>query len=151
MKLNIIAVGRMKKGPEKYLSDLYAKRLSWSLVLEEVVEKKSLKPAQMLRKEASLLLDKVPDRAFLIAMDQDGDLLSSRELAGKIGDWQNLGIRNLAIVIGGPNGLDKSILDRADRKISMGRMTWPHMLVRVMLMEQLYRAQCILENHPYNK
>ena len=96
-------------------------------------------------------MDKVPEGALLIAMDQNGDSLSSAEFAEKINDWQNQGIRNLAVVIGGSNGLDSTILNKANKKIALGKMTWPHMLARVMLLEQLYRAQSILGNHPYHK
>jgi 23S rRNA (pseudouridine1915-N3)-methyltransferase len=151
MNITIAAVGRMKSGPEKSLWDDYAKRLKWSLTLKEVEEKKPLKPAQMKNKEAELLLAALPKGATLIAMDQNGRAMSSPDLAKKIGAWQDEGTQNLAFVIGGSDGLDKAILDKADLKIAMGAMTWPHMLARVMLLEQIYRAQCILANHPYHK
>ena len=151
MKFTIVSVGRMKKGPERDLCDLYAKRLKWSFILEEVEEKNPLRPNEIKKKEAELLMDKVPEGALLIAMDQNGDSLSSAEFAEKINDWQNQGIRNLAVVIGGSNGLDSTILNKANKKIALGKMTWPHMLARVMLLEQLYRAQSILGKHPYHK
>ena len=151
MKFTIVSVGRMKKGPERDLCDLYIKRLKWSFTLEEVEEKNHLGPNEMKKKEAEFLMEKVPEGALLIAMDQNGDILSSVEFAGKISDWQNQNIRNLAFVIGGSNGLDITILNKADKKIALGKMTWPHMLARVMLLEQLYRAQSILGKHPYHK
>ena len=151
MKITIITVGRMKKGSEKNLWDLYAKRLKWSLVLKEVEEKNVLGPQEIKRKEAELLFSKVPKGALLIAMDQNGLLLSSPELAKKIGLWQDNGISDLAIVVGGSEGLDQTVIDKADLKIAMGKMTWPHMLARILLLEQIYRAQCILGNHPYHK
>ena len=151
MNITIAAVGRMKAGPEKILWDDYAKRLKWPLTLKEVEEKKPLKPAQMKIKEAELLLAALPKGATLIALDQNGRALSSPGIAKKIGALQDDGTRDLAFVIGGSDGLDKTILDKAHFKIAMGEMTWPHMLARVMLLEQIYRAQCILNNHPYHK
>jgi len=151
MNLTIAAVGRMKAGAEKSLWDNYAKRLNWSLTLKEVEEKKPLKPAQLKIKEAELLLSAVPKGATLVAMDRSGREMASTDFAKKLGAWQDDGIGEIAFVIGGSDGLDKSILDRAELKIAMGVMTWPHLLARVMLIEQIYRAQCILTNHPYHK
>jgi 23S rRNA (pseudouridine1915-N3)-methyltransferase len=151
MNITIAVVGRMKAGPEKILWDDYAKRLNWSLTLKEVEEKKPLKPTQMKIKEAKLLLAAIPNGATLIAMDQNGRACSSPAFAKKIGTLQDDGTRDLAFVIGGSDGLDITILDKAHLKIAMGEMTWPHMLARVMLLEQIYRAQCIIGNHPYHK
>ena len=151
MKITIVAVGRIKKGSEKNLWDIYAKRLKWSLVLKEVEEKNALGPQAIKRKEADLLLAKVPKGALLVIMDQNGLNISSLDFAKRIGLWQDRGMRDLAIVIGGSDGLDQTVIDKADLKIAMGKMTWPHMLARIMLLEQIYRAQCILENHPYHK
>jgi len=151
MNIVILAVGRMKKGPEKNLWDFYARRLRWSLILKEVEVKNSFGAEQIKRKEADLLLSKVPKGAFLITMDQKGLALSSVDFANNILDWQDGGINDLAIAIGGSEGLDNVILDKANLSISMGSMTWPHMLARVMLLEQVYRAQCILNGHPYHK
>ena len=151
MKITIITVGRMKKGSEKNLWDIYVKRLKWSLVLKEVEEKNALGPQAIKRKEADLLLAKVPKGALLVIMDQNGLNIASLDFAKRIGLWQDRGMRDLAIVIGGSDGLDQTVIDKADLKIAMGKMTWPHMLARIMLLEQIYRAQCILENHPYHK
>ena len=151
MKITIVTVGRMKKGSEKNLWDVYAKRLKWSVAVKEVEEKNALGPQAIKRKEADLLLAKVPKGALLVIMDQNGLNISSRDFAKRIGLWQDRGMRDLAIVIGGSDGLDQTVIDKADLKIAMGKMTWPHMLARIMLLEQIYRAQCILENHPYHK
>ena len=86
-----------------------------------------------------------------MAMDRGGRELASTDLAKKLGAWQDDGISEIAFVIGGSDGLDQTILDKAQLKIAMGAMTWPHLLARVMLIEQIYRAQCILSNHPYHK
>jgi 23S rRNA (pseudouridine1915-N3)-methyltransferase len=151
MLLTIAAVGRMKKGPELSLWDVYAKRLRWPIRLIEVEARNLVGIDQIKRKEADLLLAKLPKSSVIVALDQGGSVTSSVEFAKKIGVWQDNGINNLALVLGGSNGLDSVVLDKAELSISMGSMTWPHMLARVMLLEQLYRAQCILSNHPYHK
>ena len=151
MNLTVAAVGRIKKGPERSLWDIYAKRLRWPLSLIEVEAKNVIGIEQIKKKEADLLLAKVPKTSVIVALDQNGLVASSAEFAKKIGEWQNNGINNLVLVVGGSDGLDSTVLDKAQMIISMGQMTWPHKLVRVMLLEQLYRAQCILYNHPYHK
>jgi len=151
MNLTIAAVGRIKKGPERSLWDIYAKRLRWPLSLIEVEAKNVIGIEQIKKKEADLLLAKVPKASVIVALDQNGLVASSAEFAKKIGEWQNNGINNLVLVVGGSDGLDSTVLDKAQMIISMGQMTWPHKLARVMLLEQLYRAQCILNNHPYHK
>jgi len=151
MNLTVAAVGRIKKGPERSLWDIYAKRLRWPLSLIEVEAKNVIGIEQIKKKEADLLLAKVPKASVIVALDQNGLVASSAEFAKKIGEWQNNGINNLVLVVGGSDGLDSTVLDKAQMIISMGQMTWPHKLARVMLLEQLYRAQCILNNHPYHK
>jgi len=151
MNLTIAAVGRIKKGPERSLWDIYAKRLRWPLSLIEVEAKNVIGIEQIKKKEADLLLAKVPKTSVIVALDQNGLVASSAEFAKKIGEWQNNGINNLVLVVGGSDGLDSTVLDKAQMIMSMGQMTWPHKLARVMLLEQLYRAQCILNNHPYHK
>ena len=151
MNLTVIAVGRMKNGPERSLWDIYVKRLKWSLSLFEVESKKSLGIAKIKKNEADLLLAKVPKAAVIVALDQNGLNVSSNDFAKEIGDWQDNGINNIAFIIGGPDGLDSVVRDKAQLSISLGHMTWPHMFARVMLIEQVYRAQCILSKHPYHK
>jgi 23S rRNA (pseudouridine1915-N3)-methyltransferase len=151
MNLTIAVVGRIKKGPERSLWDIYAKRLRWPLSLIEVEAKNVIGIEQIKKKEADLLLAKVPKTSVIVALDQNGLVASSAEFAKKIGEWQNNGINNLVLVVGGSDGLDSTVLDKAQMIMSMGQMTWPHKLARVMLLEQLYRAQCILNNHPYHK
>ena len=99
---------------------------------------------------AELLRAAVPEGATLAALDERGTRMDSRQFADRIAAWR-AGGRDLAFVIGGADGLDAGLLAGADVKLSLGSMTWPHMMVRVMLMEQLYRAQQILAGHPYHK
>ena len=151
MNITIAAVGRLKSGPEKNLWDSYARRLTWSVQLKEVEEKKPLPPIQMRGKEGALLLATVPAGATVIALDQSGKSLSSNQFAECFQAWMTGGIRDVAFLVGGSDGLSPGASASAHLRLSMGAQTWPHMLARCMLLEQIYRAQCILGNHPYHK
>ncbi len=151
MHISILAVGRQKAGPEKTLFDSYAKRITWPLDVVEVVEHRSLSSGELKQREATLLLAKIPDGACVIILDERGKELTSRDLASKIESWRDDGIRQTVFIIGGADGIDASLKSRADLTISLGRMTWPHMLVRALIAEQVYRAQCILSGHPYHR
>lgn len=151
MRTHLIAVGRMKPGPERQLFDHYAARLSPAPVMREVEEKRNLPPEKLKAREAELLLGALPDGALVVAMDERGKRLGSMAFAKKLGGWRDEGVRDVAFVIGGADGLDGAILDRANLVLSLGEMTWPHMLVRGLLAEQLYRANAILSGHPYHR
>ena len=141
----------MKAGPEKDLWDQYSKRLNWPLDLKEVEEKKPLKPAQLMKREGELLGNAIPKGAILITLDRRGKNLSSPDLAKKFQSWMNDGSNEICFIIGGAEGLHQEILSKAHLKLALGSLTWPHMLARCMLIEQIYRAQCILSNHPYHR
>jgi 23S rRNA (pseudouridine1915-N3)-methyltransferase len=151
MRLAIVAVGKARASPERELYQHYAQRIVWPLKLIEVEEKKRLSPAELKAAEAKLLLAAVPPRASIWALDGRGKNLSSEDLAAALAKRQAAGEADLALLIGGADGLDKAVLDKAQMKLSLGAMTWPHMLVRGMLAEQLYRAQQILAGHPYHR
>lgn len=151
MRLTLIAVGRAKNGPEQELFASYQKRLRPSLELIEVEEKRRLSDAELMAREAELLLAKVPDGAFLVALDERGKAMKSRDFANFLRDQQDSGTRDMVFVIGGANGLAPEVRKRADRLLSFGVQTWPHMLVRGMLAEQIYRAQSIQAGHPYHR
>lgn len=151
MRTHLIAVGRMKAGPERGLFDHYAARLSPPPNMCEVEEKRTLPSDKRKLSEADLLLKRVPDGAVVIAMDERGKTLSSKTFAKKMGAWRDDGFRDVAFLIGGADGLDKSVRDRANLVLSLGDMTWPHMLVRGLLAEQIYRAHAILTGHPYHR
>ena len=121
------------------------------LVLKEIEERRPLAPAELMRREAELLRAAIPAAARLIALDMGGKSLPSEKFAALLGRWRDDGTRDLAFVIGGAEGLDGTLRAAADLTLSLGAMTWPHMLVRVMLAEQLYRAQTILTGHPYHR
>ncbi|NQW01983.1 MAG: 23S rRNA (pseudouridine(1915)-N(3))-methyltransferase RlmH [Rhodospirillales bacterium] len=151
MRLMLIAVGRAKAGPERDLFDHYCRRLAAPLDLREVEEKKPLSGPELKRREAQLIENAIPDGACRIALDETGKDLSSRQLAGRLGTLRDGGTRHLAFIIGGADGLDKALLASCDLRLSLGRQTWPHMLVRALLAEQVYRAQCIHSGHPYHR
>jgi 23S rRNA (pseudouridine1915-N3)-methyltransferase len=143
--------GRGRGAAVRTLFDDYVKRLSAPFELKEVTEKRRLPAAQLRRREGALLLAAVPEGAPVVALDAGGLALTSPALAQRLGQWRESGVRDLAFVIGGAEGLDGAVLEQADLVLSLGAVTWPHLLVRVMLAEQLYRAQCIGSGHPYHR
>ena len=151
MRLVVAAVGRCKTGPERALFEHYARRITFPLELKEVEEKKKLKPAALKRREGELLLAQAPDGAVIVALDETGKELSSAAFADRLGRWRDDGIKDVVFLIGGAEGLDDTVKKRADLVVGFGSQTWPHLLVRGMLAEQVYRAQCILSGHPYHR
>jgi 23S rRNA (pseudouridine1915-N3)-methyltransferase len=150
MRLAIVAVGRQRAGPLKELERHYAERITFPLVIRDVEEKRKLSPAEMKAREAELLLDAVPKGAVLVALDGRGTQLSSADFAKRLDTWRQ-SAADLAFVIGGAEGLHESVLKKASLVLSLGAMTWPHLLARGMLLEQIYRAQQILAGHPYHR
>ena len=149
MEIIVAAVGRMKAGPTRALWDDYAKRIGWDLSLREVEEKRPLAGAELKAREAELLRKALPDKAVLVALDAGGRTLDSPGLAKHLSAWMERG--PVVFMIGGADGLDASLLAQSSYVLSLSAMTWPHMLARIMLIEQIYRAQCILTNHPYHR
>ena len=151
MRLQIVAVGRLKAGPHEALARHYAERLLSPLTLREVEEKRPLPPAELMAREAALLLAAVPKGAVLVALDARGTALGSEAFAERLQRWRDGGAGDIAFVIGGAEGLAPELLRKAQFVLSLGPLTWPHLLVRGMLLEQLYRAQQILAGHPYHR
>jgi len=151
MRLTLCAVGRAKAGPERTLFEHYASRITFPFELKEVEERKRLSGAQLKTREADLLSAQIPDGATLVVLDERGKNLTSPEFAQRLGAWRDDSIRDIVFVIGGADGLDDNLRNRAGLVLSLGKLTWPHMLVRGLLAEQIYRAQCILSGHPYHR
>ncbi|WP_119678039.1 23S rRNA (pseudouridine(1915)-N(3))-methyltransferase RlmH [Indioceanicola profundi] len=151
MRLWLAAVGRAKPGPARDLFEEYQGRLGWPLTLREVEVKKRVEGEELKRLEAELLLAAIPAGAKLVALDERGRALPSSDFAARIGAWRDQGTADIAFVIGGADGLAEEVRRRADLLLAFGPMTWPHMMVRGMLAEQLYRAQQILAGHPYHR
>jgi 23S rRNA (pseudouridine1915-N3)-methyltransferase len=153
MKIAIVAVGRLSRGPEAELVRLYAERATAAgralgLGPVEVIEVESRKPGKAA--EAEALKAHLAD-AHVVACDEHGKALASRAFAAEIGDFRDTGVRRLAFVIGGADGLDPTILAAAKSKLAFGPQTWPHALARAMLAEQIYRAVSILAGSPYHR
>ena len=151
MKLWLAAVGRVRPGPARDLYEEYAGRLSWPLTLREVEVKKRLSSDELKRQEAELLLAAIPPGATVVALDERGKTMGSAQFAEKIGVWRDRGVADLAFLIGGADGHGEAVRARADLLLAFGPMTWPHMMVRGMIAEQIYRAQQILAGHPYHR
>jgi 23S rRNA (pseudouridine1915-N3)-methyltransferase len=154
MRLRLCAVGRLRAGPEKTLVDDYLKRFdrtgrALGLGPAEVVEVDA-KGAGMAA-EAALLARTVPEGATLAVLDERGDQMTSPDFAALLARWRDDGAGTAAFVIGGADGIDPGLRDRATARLSLGRMVWPHLLVRAMLAEQLYRAASILSGGPYHR
>ena len=149
MLIHLLAVGRLRDGPEAALFARYNARLQPALAVTEIAEGRGA-PAEAKRREAAALLAAVPPHGFVVVLDLAGDAPDSEQLARRLEQWLALG-RPLCFVIGGAEGLDASVLTRADHVLSLGKLTWPHLLVRVMLAEQLYRARAISAGHPYHR
>jgi 23S rRNA (pseudouridine1915-N3)-methyltransferase len=151
MRVTIAAVGRDRSGPTRNLFDEYCRRCPWPVRLLEISPRTAGPPERRRAEEAERLFSAVPRDAALIALDEHGRALSSRAFSTKIAAWQRQGCSELAFLVGGPDGLDPTLIERAHLVLSLGRMTWPHRLVRVLLAEQLYRAATILAGHPYHR
>ena len=155
MRIHICAVGRLRAGPELDLTSDYLKRFDRNgraiglgqALMAEVEDKKGGGMAA----EAALLERAIPGGALICCLDERGRQMSSPDFAGLIAGWRDAGRQDAAFVIGGADGLDPAFRDRADATLSFGAMVWPHLLVRVMLAEQLYRAASILAGSPYHR
>lgn len=150
MKILIAAIGKAKASPEKDLYHDYIKRVPWKIEcrefdvkVEDILQRKT--------KEAEQLLAACKGFDRIVALDESGKTLASREFANQVKQWQGQGNSSLAFVIGGSDGLHESVLKQANLVWSFGRVTWPHMLVRGMLAEQVYRAHSIISGHPYHR
>jgi 23S rRNA (pseudouridine1915-N3)-methyltransferase len=155
MKVHICAVGRLRAGPEKDLIDDYLTRFdrtgrALGLGPARVVEVEDKKGGGMVA-EAALLERALPAGALICALDERGKVETSPEFANRLGGWRDMGRSDVAFVIGGADGIAPDLRGRVDHKLSFGKMVWPHMLVRVMLAEQLYRSASILAGGPYHR
>jgi 23S rRNA (pseudouridine1915-N3)-methyltransferase len=151
MRVAVVAVGKLKRSPLQAAFDDYTTRLTWPVTVHEITPSKGPTAAKRRAQEAEKLSQQTASAAVVVALDKEGRDLTSEALAAQIGDWQVSGRADVAFVIGGPDGLDDDMRRRADLILAFGEATWPHLLVRVMLAEQLYRAASILAGHPYHR
>lgn len=155
MRVHLCAVGRLRAGPERDLIDDYVTRFNRTgralglgpFAESEVEDRKG----GGMDAEAALLSRAVPSGALTVVMDERGRVMSSPEFAAQLASWRDAGRQDVAFCIGGADGLALGFRANADFALSFGAMVWPHMLVRVMLAEQLYRAASILAGSPYHR
>ncbi|MEA3064977.1 MAG: rRNA (pseudouridine1915-N3)-methyltransferase [Sphingomonadales bacterium] len=138
MKLHIVARGKIGRGPEAELVERYLKRIAWPVQVTELPESGGRLPAPA-------------DNGVTVLLDEKGEALGSLDLARRLERWRDEGCREARFLIGGADGFDDSARVSADLLLSFGRATWPHLLARAMLAEQLWRATSILANHPYHR
>jgi 23S rRNA (pseudouridine1915-N3)-methyltransferase len=159
MRLSIIAVGRLKQGAETDLCERYRKRAVQAgrglgirdLEVIEIKESRADDAEKRKLEESIALANVIPDKAVVVLLDPNGETLGSTAFAQQIGAWRDNGAPTVTFVIGGPDGLAAGLRDKAKFTLAFGPATWPHQLVRVMLLEQIYRATTILAGHPYHR
>lgn len=145
MKVTIIAIGKCKKNaPEAEIMAEYIKRSGWDIVIKE-------KDNSNQEDEAKFLQSSIPSGAKVVVLDERGVNISSMELAEKFANWLNNGCSEICFLIGGADGHLQSTRDKADLILSFGKLTLPHILMRAVLCEQIYRAQTIINHHPYHR
>ena len=138
MLLHIVARGKIGRSPEAELVERYLKRIAWPARVTELPDRGGSLPP-------------LPSASVTILLDERGDLLSSTDFARKLEQWRDGGKREARFLIGAADGHDEAVRNTADLMLSFGPATWPHMLARAMLAEQLFRATSILANHPYHR
>lgn len=138
MLLHIVARGKIGRGPEAQLVERYLKRIGWPTRVTELPDAGGKQPPRM-------------QDAVTILLDEKGEQLSSTQLARRLETWRDAGKREIQFLIGGADGFDEAPRQEADLLLAFGKATWPHLLVRAMLAEQLWRATSILANHPYHR
>lgn len=159
MRLTVIAIGRLKQGPERDLAERYRARFDdigrklgfRGLDVHDIAESRSRDTATRIAEEAAAITALIPEKSILVALDERGDNIDSAAFARHLGRWRDESIPGTVFVIGGADGLSPDLQRRAKLRIAFGKATWPHQMVRVMLLEQIYRAATILSGHPYHR
>ena len=149
----------MKKGPETELAQRYLKRAEQvgrqiglrGVEVIEIRESRASDAGKRMIEESIALANVMPDGAVTIMLDERGDSLSSADFADQFRKWRDAGVPAAVFIVGGPDGLSPSLRDKAKLKLAFGAATWPHQMVRIMLLEQIYRAITILSGHPYHR
>ena len=159
MRIVVAAVGRLKRGPETELSERYRKRAAQTgrslglrdVEIIEIRESRAADAGKRMLEESIALANVIPQGAAVVLLDARGENLDSASLAAQLAKWRGNDRPAAVFVIGGADGLAPSLRDKAELRLAFGAATWPHQLVRVMLLEQLYRATTILTGHPYHR
>ncbi len=159
MRLVVISIGRLKQGPEQELAERYRERFDdigrklgfRGLSIHEIPESRGRDPATRIGEEAAAILAAIPAKSTLVALDERGDNIDSAAFARQLGRWRDEQVADTIFMIGGADGLSPDLRRKAKLGIAFGSATWPHQMVRVMLLEQIYRAATILAGHPYHR
>lgn len=159
MRVIVIAIGRLKQGPERELAERYRARFDdigrklgfRALEIHEIAESRSGETRTRIAEEGAAIAAHIPERAIVAALDERGDSLDSAALARHVGRWRDEAMPALVFVIGGADGLAPELRGKAKLSLAFGKATWPHQMVRIMLLEQIYRAATILSGHPYHR
>src|ERR1700709_791387 len=159
MRLIVISIGRLKQGPERELAGRYRERFQdmgrklgfRGLDITEIPESRSRDAATRMAEEAAAISAAIPAKSVLVALDERGDNIDSSAFARHLGRWRDEAVANTIFVIGGADGLSPDLQRKARMRVAFGAATWPHQMVRVMLLEQVYRAATILAGHPYHR
>jgi 23S rRNA (pseudouridine1915-N3)-methyltransferase len=159
MRLVVIAIGRLKKGPERELAERYRERFDdigrklgfRGLEIHEISESRARDAATRTTEEAAAISALIPQKYVLVALDERGKSIDSASFAQHLGRFRDEGVENTIFTIGGADGLSPDLRRKAKLTVAFGAATWPHQMVRVMLLEQIYRAATILAGHPYHR
>jgi 23S rRNA (pseudouridine1915-N3)-methyltransferase len=159
MRLMIAAVGRLKESPERELVERYRKRAEQlgqrigigTVEIIEIRESRAQEVGKRMIEESIALANIFPERAVIVMLDERGKNLDSRAFAAQLGRWRDDGRQDAVFVIGGDDGLMPTLREKATMTLALGAATWPHQLVRGMLLEQIYRGLSILSGHPYHR
>lgn len=159
MRLVVICIGRLKQGPERELAERYRERFDdigrklgfRGLDVHDIPESRARDANTRIAEEAAAISAVMPEKHVLVALDERGKSIDSASFARQLGRWRDEGIANTVFVIGGADGLSPELQRKAKLRIAFGSATWPHQMVRVMLLEQVYRAATILAGHPYHR
>lgn len=159
MRIVVIAVGRLKQGPERELAERYATRFEEAgrklgfrgLDVREIAESRAREAAARMTEEAAAISAAIPENSVLVALDERGENIDSAAFARQLGQWRDQAVAQAIFAIGGADGLSPELRGKAKLRVAFGAATWPHQMVRVMLLEQFYRAATILAGHPYHR
>jgi 23S rRNA (pseudouridine1915-N3)-methyltransferase len=159
MRLVVISIGRLKQGPERELAERYRERFDdlgrklgfRGLEIHEIPESRARDTATRMAEEASAISAATPAKSVLVALDERGDNIDSTAFARHLGRWRDEQVASAIFAIGGADGLSPDLRRKAGLRVAFGSATWPHQMVRVMLLEQIYRAATILAGHPYHR
>ena len=159
MRLVVVSIGRLKQGPERVLAERYRERFDdigrklgfRGLDVQEIPESRARDAATRMAEEAAAILAAIAEKSAVVALDQRGDNLDSAAFARHLGRWRDEQVASTIFVVGGADGLSPDLRRKAKLSLAFGSATWPHQLVRVMLLEQIYRAATILAGHPYHR